>query len=43
MDAKLKCSSGSHAGRTVSINTGEFLIGRGDHCQLRLYDDNTSR
>jgi pSer/pThr/pTyr-binding forkhead associated (FHA) protein len=43
MDAKLKYSSGRHAGRTVSINTGEFLIGRGDHCQLRLNDDNTSR
>jgi pSer/pThr/pTyr-binding forkhead associated (FHA) protein len=43
MDAKLKYSSGRHAGRTVNINTDEFLIGRGDQCQLRLDDDNTSR
>ena len=43
MDAKLKYSSGRHAGRTVDINTVEFLIGRGDQCQLRLDDDNTSR
>ncbi|MDP7395313.1 MAG: PEGA domain-containing protein [Lentisphaeria bacterium] len=43
MDAKLKYSSGRHAGHTVNINTGEFLIGRGDQCQLRLDDDNTSR
>ena len=43
MDAKLKYSSGRHDGRTVNINTVEFLIGRGDQCQLRLDDDNTSR
>jgi len=43
MDAKLKYSSGRHAGRTVNISTDEFLIGRGDQCQLRLDDDNISR
>ena len=43
MQVKLKVLSGSSAGRELKIPGDEFLIGRGDECNLRPKSDSISR
>jgi pSer/pThr/pTyr-binding forkhead associated (FHA) protein len=43
MKVRLKVLSGKSAGKEISLNAGEFLIGRGDGCHLRPKTDAISR
>jgi hypothetical protein len=43
MAAHLRYLSGKLEGRTVDIMRSDFVIGRGDECDLRIDDDNVSR
>jgi pSer/pThr/pTyr-binding forkhead associated (FHA) protein len=43
MKVRLKVLSGKSAGKEINLNAGEFLIGRGDGCQLRPRTDAISR
>jgi pSer/pThr/pTyr-binding forkhead associated (FHA) protein len=43
MHVKLRVTSGSHAGKEISITKNRFLIGRGQDCQLRPQTDMVSR
>jgi pSer/pThr/pTyr-binding forkhead associated (FHA) protein len=43
MDVKLRVLSGKHAGKSIKITKPEFVIGRGEDCQLRVGSDMISR
>src|SRR5260221_6227481 len=43
MELTLKVISGKHAGQTLRIPAPQFLIGRGEDCQLRPNSDSVSR
>lgn len=43
MEVKLVVVGGKHAGREFVVSVPEFLIGRGQECQLRLKSDVVSR
>lgn len=43
MKVRLKVLSGKSAGKEIALDAGEFLIGRGDGCQLRPKTDAISR